>query len=102
MVWESNFVYFDYKNNIRPNPDPLGKDSYFFVLERPFAGGPPVDPSAALVMGFDPNSYQNTGIERFQWRNDLTAMIYDDLRSPLPNIVSSLDVLYSIVPENDR
>jgi PAS domain S-box-containing protein len=35
-------------------------------------------------------------------RNDLTAMIYHDLRSPLANIVSSLDVLYSMVPENDR
>jgi PAS domain S-box-containing protein len=35
-------------------------------------------------------------------RNDLTAMIYHDLRSPLANIVSSLDVLYSMVPETDR
>jgi len=74
MAWESNLVYFDYKNNIRPNQDPLGLNSYFFVLERPFAGGPAVDPNTALVMGFDPNSYQNTGIERFQWRNDLTAI----------------------------
>ncbi|MBK8794284.1 MAG: TonB-dependent receptor [Holophaga sp.] len=73
-VWESNFVYFDYKNNIRPNPDPLGKDSYFFVLQRPFAGGPAVDPNTALLMGFDPNSYQNTGIKRFQWRNDVTSI----------------------------
>jgi signal transduction histidine kinase len=35
-------------------------------------------------------------------REDLTAMIYHDLRSPLGNIVSSLDVLYSMVPEEDR
>ena len=35
-------------------------------------------------------------------RNDLTAMIYHDLRSPLANIVSSLDVLYSMVQEDDR
>ena len=35
-------------------------------------------------------------------REDLTAMIYHDLRSPLANIVSSLDVLYSLVPEDDR
>ena len=35
-------------------------------------------------------------------RNDLTAMIYHDLRSPLANIVSSLDVLSSMVPEDDR
>ena len=35
-------------------------------------------------------------------REDLTAMIYHDLRSPLANIVSSLDVLFSMVPENDK
>ena len=35
-------------------------------------------------------------------REDLTAMIYHDLRSPLGNIVSSLDVLYSMVPDDDK
>lgn len=35
-------------------------------------------------------------------REDLTAMIYHDLRSPLANIVSSLDVLFSLVPDNDK
>jgi signal transduction histidine kinase len=35
-------------------------------------------------------------------REDLTAMIYHDLRSPLANIVSSLDVMYSLVPEDDK
>ena len=35
-------------------------------------------------------------------RDDLTAMIYHDLRSPLANIVSSLDVLYSMVTEDDK
>ena len=35
-------------------------------------------------------------------REDLTSMIYHDLRSPLGNIVSSLDVLYSMVPEEDQ
>ncbi|HSL31376.1 MAG TPA: GAF domain-containing protein [Anaerolineales bacterium] len=35
-------------------------------------------------------------------REDLTAMIYHDLRSPLANIVSSLDVLYGLAPENDK
>jgi NtrC-family two-component system sensor histidine kinase KinB len=32
-------------------------------------------------------------------RNDLVSMIYHDLRSPLANIVSSLDVLESLTPE---
>ena len=35
-------------------------------------------------------------------RDDLTSMIYHDLRSPLANIVSSLDVIATMVPENDR
>lgn len=35
-------------------------------------------------------------------REDLTSMIYHDLRSPLANITSSLDVLYTLVPEKDR
>ncbi|HEX6269948.1 MAG TPA: GAF domain-containing protein [Anaerolineales bacterium] len=35
-------------------------------------------------------------------RDDLTAMIYHDLRSPLANIVSSLEVLYSLAPEDDK
>ncbi len=32
-------------------------------------------------------------------RNDLISMIYHDLRSPLANVVSSLDVLESLVPD---
>lgn len=35
-------------------------------------------------------------------RDDLTSMIYHDLRSPLANIVSSLDVIATMVPEQDR
>jgi len=35
-------------------------------------------------------------------RDDLTSMIYHDLRSPLANIVSSLDVVATMVPEDDR
>ena len=35
-------------------------------------------------------------------RNDLTAMIYHDLRSPLANIISSLDILSGIVDTNNN
>ncbi len=35
-------------------------------------------------------------------REDLTAMIYHDLRSPLANVISSLDVLFSMVPEDNQ
>ena len=35
-------------------------------------------------------------------REDLTSMIYHDLRSPLANIISSLDVISTMVPEEER
>jgi PAS domain S-box-containing protein len=35
-------------------------------------------------------------------REDLTSMIYHDLRSPLANIVSSLDVIADMMPEQER
>jgi PAS domain S-box-containing protein len=35
-------------------------------------------------------------------REDLTSMIYHDLRSPLANIVSSLDVIATMLPEEER
>ncbi len=35
-------------------------------------------------------------------REDLMAMIYHDLRSPLANIISSLDILNTLLPENDE
>jgi len=34
-------------------------------------------------------------------RDDLTAMIYHDLRSPLANIISSLEMLSAIIPQTD-
>ena len=34
-------------------------------------------------------------------RDDMTAMIYHDLRSPLANIVSSLDMLHDMVPQDE-
>jgi PAS domain S-box-containing protein len=34
-------------------------------------------------------------------RNDMTAMIYHDLRSPLANIVSSLDMLKEMIPQDE-
>jgi PAS domain S-box-containing protein len=82
--------------------------SYESSLHRPDATQVPVEVHARRVE-FDEN-------DSIQWilrditerkeldslRDDLTAMIYHDLRSPLANIVSSLDVLYSMVPEDDK
>jgi NtrC-family two-component system sensor histidine kinase KinB len=56
------------------------------------------------------------GVEAFQWilrditarkmldslRNDLTAMIYHDLRTPLANIISSLELLEAVLSENPK
>ncbi|NTV37201.1 MAG: GAF domain-containing protein, partial [Anaerolineaceae bacterium] len=41
-------------------------------------------------------------IELDSLRDDLTAMIYHDLRSPLSNIVSSLDILSVMLPADDN
>ncbi len=35
-------------------------------------------------------------------REDLMAMIYHDLRSPLANIISSLDIMKTLLPEKDE
>jgi NtrC-family two-component system sensor histidine kinase KinB len=59
---------------------------------------------------------QTEDISRLQWilrditeqkkldtlRDDLTSMIYHDLRSPLANVVSSLDLLATMLPPGDK
>ncbi len=37
-----------------------------------------------------------------QLRDDLTSMIYHDLRSPLSNVISSLDVIQATLPQQDE
>ncbi len=37
-----------------------------------------------------------------QLRDDLTSMIYHDLRSPLSNVISSLDVIQATLPDQDK
>ena len=58
---------------------------------------------------------QTEGVSRLQWilrditeqkkldtlRDDLTSMIYHDLRSPLANVVSSLHLLDTLLPSDD-
>lgn len=39
--------------------------------------------------------------ELVQMRNDLTAMLYHDLRSPLANIISSMDIMSGLLPLQD-
>jgi len=71
VVWESNLVYFDYANNIRPMDDPDSLNGYYAVRTRT-SPAYPIPTNLAGWAGFDANSYQNTGIRRFQWRNDVS------------------------------
>jgi len=41
-------------------------------------------------------------LELAELRTDLTSMIFHDLRSPIGNIISSLDVLQATLPESDE
>lgn len=70
VVWESLLGYFDYANGIVPHPG-LGNGTGLEVRQ-------PFEPSTKRGRtGADPNAYQNTGIKRTQWRNDLTWVTGD-------------------------
>ena len=55
--------------------------------------------NAAIKRGIHPKVWTYKNIDNM--REDLISMIYHDLRSPLANVSSSLDVLDSMLPEND-
>jgi signal transduction histidine kinase len=82
--------------------------SYESSLHRPDESHLPIEVHARRVEFDETDSIQwivrdiTERKELDSLREDLTAMIYHDLRSPLANIVSSLDVLYSMVPEDDK
>jgi len=75
LNWESNLNSFDYKNGISPHD--LG----------PFGGAPTAvrDVSGSIFTrtdtfdlgwaGLDPNSVQNTGIKRTQWKNEVSYTV---------------------------
>jgi two-component system, NtrC family, sensor histidine kinase KinB len=72
----------------------------------------PANGSSAIPVDVHARSVQITGSEFIQWilrdiserkaldslREDLVAMIYHDLRAPLSNVVSSLDMLKLLLP----
>lgn len=82
-------------------------DAYDSSLHRKEMGRVPVEVHARRVEFEDADSIQWTlrditeHKELDSLREDLTAMIYHDLRSPLGNIVSSLDVLSGMVGEDE-
>lgn len=82
--------------------------SYESSLHRPDDSHLPIEVHARRVEFDEADSIQwimrdiTERKELDSLREDLTAMIYHDLRSPLANIVSSLDVLYGMVTDDDK
>jgi hypothetical protein len=67
VVWESTINHFNYTNNIRPSTPGQGMGSGAEVRPRFLPNA-----SDTWYSGQDPNSYQNTGVERGQWKNEIT------------------------------
>jgi NtrC-family two-component system sensor histidine kinase KinB len=84
-----------------------GGDVYESILHKADSGTIPVEVHVRRVEFEDAESVQWTlrNISERKaldsLREDLTAMIYHDLRSPLGNIVSSLDVLSGMIGEDE-
>ena len=81
--------------------------NYESVLHRTDSGTIPVEVHARRVEFEEADSVQWTlrdiseRKELDSLRDDMTAMIYHDLRSPLANIVSSLDLLGEMLPKDE-
>jgi PAS domain S-box-containing protein len=82
--------------------------SYESVLRKKAGGTVPVEVHVRLVEFEESNAVQwllrdiKERRDLDALREDLTAMIYHDLRSPLANIVSSLDVLSDLVEKDNE
>jgi len=80
---------------------------YESVLHKADSSTVPVEVHARRVQFEDTDSIQWTlrditeRKELDSLRDDLTAMIYHDLRSPLGNIVSSLEILRDMIPQDE-
>lgn len=81
--------------------------SYESVLHTQNGGTVPVEVHARRVEFEEADSAQwilrdiTARKELDALRDDMTAMIYHDLRSPLGNIVSSLDMMSTLLPEDE-
>ena len=67
VVWESTINHFNYKNSIRPSNMGLNNGASF-EIRTPYEA----NASDLWRRGEDPNAYQNTGVERSQWKNEVT------------------------------
>ncbi len=81
--------------------------NYESVLHKSNGGTTPIEVRARRVEFEESDSLQwilrdiTERKELDSLRDDLTAMIYHDLRSPLGNIISSLDMLDNMLPEDE-
>lgn len=67
LAWESILSYFDYSNHITPDPGLVNGTGLMIK-----AGYVSDDQTQIGRVGTDPDNLQNTGIMRFQWKNDVT------------------------------
>ena len=72
VVWESTINHFDYTNSIRSNGNGLINSAYTEVRPEPLLLANSTD---AWRDGVDPNAYQNTGVKRSQWKNEVTLAL---------------------------
>jgi PAS domain S-box-containing protein len=84
-----------------------GECSYESVLRQQDEGARPIEVHAHRVEFDDSDSFQwilrdiTERKELDTLREDMLAMIYHDLRSPLGNIVSSLDLMSGMLPDDE-
>ena len=71
-VWESNLHFFNYNNKIRPSGSGPSGTTETALLDAGTANFPRPDTNNLGWGGQDPNAYQGTGIERTQWKNDVS------------------------------
>lgn len=75
LVFESHFNYFQYVNGIFPKEPGPGAGSPIAVVDQDTPNFPRPDQSNLGWGGIDPNAFQNTGIKRAQWKNELTYIL---------------------------
>ena len=100
IKWNITGIEFE---NLRTDDERIYKS----VLHKADSGAVPVEVHARCVKFEETDSIQWTlrditeRKELDSLRDDLTAMIYHDLRSPLGNIVSSLDILSGLTGQDE-
>ncbi len=97
----------EYNGNRIREPAEGNEGVYESVLHKADSGVVPVEVHARRVKFEEADSIRWTlrditeRKELDSLRNDLTAMIYHDLRSPLANIVSSLEILSGMIGQDE-